>query len=216
MLHGEEDYGIKKCGEKMRRWLFLFIKRTFDIVLSSILLLLLLPFFPILAFIIKYQSPGPLFFLQERTGLNGRTFMMYKFRSMHINDESHSLQATHNDPRKYPFGHFMRRMSIDELPQLFNILKGDMSLIGPRPHMLAHTVEYTHQIPYYMERHAVKPGLTGWAQVKGWRGPTPELWQMEGRVMCDLWYVDHQSLWVDIKILFLTVKIVLFPDEGAT
>ena len=82
--------------------------------------------------------------------------------------------------------------------------------------MLAHTTMYTRQIPYYMERHAVKPGLTGWAQVKGWRGPTPELWQMEGRVMCDLWYVDHQSLWVDIKILFLTVKIVLIPDEGAT
>ena len=196
--------------------MYLFFKRAFDIMLSGFLLLMLLPFFPILAFIIKYQSPGSLFFKQERTGLNGKTFVMYKFRSMHINDESHLRQATHDDPRKFPFGRIMRKMSIDELPQLFNILRGDMSLIGPRPHMLAHTVEYTRQIPYYMERHAVKPGLTGWAQVKGWRGPTPELWQMEGRVMCDLWYVDHQGLWVDIKILFLTVKIVLFPDEGAT
>jgi len=200
----------------MTKRMYLFFKRAFDIMLSGFLLLMLLPFFPILAFIIKYQSPGSLFFKQERTGLNGKTFVMYKFRSMHINDESHLRQATHDDPRKFPFGRIMRKMSIDELPQLFNILRGDMSLIGPRPHMLAHTVEYTRQIPYYMERHAVKPGLTGWAQVKGWRGPTPELWQMEGRVMCDLWYVDHQGLWVDIKILFLTVKIVLFPDEGAT
>ena len=198
-----------------KRWYLLF-KRAFDIMVACMLLLLLLPLFPLLAFIIKYQSPGSLFFKQERTGLNGKTFVMYKFRSMHINDESHLRQATHDDPRKFPFGRIMRKMSIDELPQLFNILKGDMSLIGPRPHMLAHTTMYTRQIPYYMERHAVKPGLTGWAQVKGWRGPTPELWQMEGRVMCDLWYVDHQSLWVDIKILFLTVKVVLFPDEGAT
>nr|MCR5083614.1 sugar transferase [Parasporobacterium sp.] len=131
--------------------------RGLDIIVSTVVLLLLLPFFPIIAFIIKYQSPGPLFFSQERTGLDGKTFRMYKFRSMHVNDEANTVQATLNDPRKFPFGKIMRRTSIDELPQLYNILKGDMSLIGPRPHMLAHTEYYSKMIPYYMDRHQVKP-----------------------------------------------------------
>ncbi len=189
--------------------------RGLDIIVSSVVLLLLLPFFPIIAFIIKYQSPGPLFFGQERTGLNGKTFRMYKFRSMHVNDEANTVQATLNDPRKFPFGKIMRRTSIDELPQLYNILKGDMSLIGPRPHMLAHTEYYTKMIPYYMDRHKVKPGVTGWAQVKGWRGDTPELWMMEGRVLRDIWYVEHRSAGLDLYILVLTVKAVLFPAKGA-
>ncbi len=189
--------------------------RGLDIVVSLIALILLMPFFPIVAFIIKYQSPGPLFFSQERTGLNGKTFRMYKFRSMHVNDEANRVQATLNDPRKFPFGKVMRRTSIDELPQLYNILRGDMSLIGPRPHMLAHTDYYSKMIPYYMERHAVKPGLTGWAQVMGWRGDTPELWMMEGRVIRDIWYIEHKSVWLDIRILFMTVGAVLFPAKGA-
>ncbi len=190
-------------------------RRALDILVSTVVLLLLLPFFPIIAFIIKYQSPGPLFFGQERTGLNGKTFRMYKFRSMHVNDEANTVQATLNDPRKFPFGKIMRRTSIDELPQLYNILKGDMSLIGPRPHMLAHTEYYSKLIPYYMDRHRVKPGVTGWAQVKGWRGDTPELWMMEGRVLRDIWYVEHRSAWLDLYILVLTVKAVLFPAKGA-
>ncbi len=189
--------------------------RGLDIVVSLIALIVLLPFFPIIAFIIKYQSPGPLFFAQERTGLNGKTFKMYKFRSMHVNDDANRVQATLNDPRKFPFGKIMRRTSIDELPQLINILKGDMSLIGPRPHMLAHTDYYSKMIPYHLERHAVKPGLTGWAQVMGWRGDTPELWMMEGRVIRDIWYIEHLSIWLDIKILWLTVGAVLFPAKGA-
>ena len=183
--------------------------------MSLVVLVLFLPFFPIIAFIIKYQSPGPLFFNQERTGLNGRTFKMYKFRSMHVNDDANRVQATLNDPRKFPFGKIMRKASIDELPQIYNVLVGDMSLIGPRPHMLAHTEYYSRLIPYYMDRHAVKPGLTGWAQVTGWRGDTPELWMMEGRVIRDIWYIEHRSIWLDIKILFLTVRAVLFPAKGA-
>ncbi len=194
---------------------YIIFHRGIDIVVSLIALILLLPFFPIIAFIIKYQSPGPLFFAQERTGLNGKTFKMYKFRSMHVNDDANRVQATLNDPRKFPFGKIMRRTSIDELPQLINILKGDMSLIGPRPHMLAHTEYYSKMIPYYMERHAVKPGLTGWAQVMGWRGDTPELWMMEGRVIRDIWYVEHKSIWLDVRILWLTVGAVLFPAKGA-
>jgi len=189
--------------------------RGLDIVVSLIALVFLLPIFPVVAFIIKYQSPGPLFFSQERTGLNGKTFRIYKFRSMHVNDTAHTQQATHNDPRKYPFGKFMRRTSIDELPQIYNVLTGDMSLIGPRPHMLAHTDYYSTHIPYYMERHAVRPGLTGWAQVKGWRGDTPELWMMEGRVIRDIWYIEHRSIGLDLKILVLTVGSVLFPAKGA-
>ncbi len=189
--------------------------RGLDIIISLIAIILLLPFFPIIAFIIKYQSPGPLFFGQERTGLNGKTFKMYKFRSMHVNDEANRVQATRNDPRKFPFGRIMRITSIDELPQLYNVLVGDMSLIGPRPHMLAHTEYYSKLIPYYMDRHAVKPGITGWAQVKGWRGDTPELWMMEGRVLRDIWYVEHRSILLDITILILTVKAVLIPAKGA-
>ncbi len=202
-------------NSKASHIVYSIFRRTLDILLSSVVLLLLLPFFPIIAFIIKYQSPGPLFFGQERTGLNGKTFRMYKFRSMHVNDEANTVQATLNDPRKFPFGKIMRRTSIDELPQLYNILKGDMSLIGPRPHMLAHTEYYSKLIPYYMDRHKVKPGVTGWAQVKGWRGDTPELWMMEGRVLRDIWYVEHRSAWLDLYILVLTVKAVLFPAKGA-
>ncbi len=194
---------------------FKMFHRGLDIIVSLIVLFLVLPFFPIVAFIIKYQSPGPLFFSQERTGLNGKTFKMYKFRSMHVNDQSNTAQATLNDPRKFPFGKIMRKMSIDELPQIYNVLIGDMSLIGPRPHMLAHTEYYSRLIPYYMDRHAVKPGITGWAQVMGWRGDTPELWMMEGRVLRDIWYIEHLSIWLDIKILWLTVGAVLFPAKGA-
>ena len=195
--------------------LFNIFHRGLDILVSLVILVLFLPFFPIIAFIIKYQSPGPLFFNQERTGLNGRTFKMYKFRSMHVNDDANRVQATLNDPRKFPFGKIMRKTSIDELPQIYNVLVGDMSLIGPRPHMLAHTEYYSRHIPYYMDRHAVKPGLTGWAQVTGWRGDTPELWMMEGRVIRDIWYIEHRSIWLDIKIIFLTVGAVLFPAKGA-
>ena len=195
--------------------MFNIFHRGLDIFVSLVILLLFLPFFPIIAFIIKYQSPGPLFFNQERTGLNGRTFKMYKFRSMHVNDDAHRVQATLNDPRKFPFGKIMRKTSIDELPQIYNVLIGDMSIIGPRPHMLAHTDYYSKHIPYYMERHAVKPGLTGWAQVKGWRGDTPELWMMEGRVIRDIWYIEHRSISLDIKIIFLTFGALLFPAKGA-
>lgn len=195
--------------------MFNIFHRGLDILVSLVILVLFLPFFPIIAFIIKYQSPGPLFFNQERTGLNGRTFMMYKFRSMHVNDDANRVQATLNDPRKFPFGKIMRKTSIDELPQIYNVLVGDMSLIGPRPHMLAHTEYYSRHIPYYMDRHAVKPGLTGWAQVTGWRGDTPELWMMEGRVIRDIWYIEHRSIWLDVKIIFMTFGALLFPAKGA-
>ena len=192
-----------------------FIKRVFDIVMSTIFLIPTAFILPILWIIIKIQSPGPLFFKQKRTGLDGKEFEMLKFRSMHVNKDADRLQATKDDPRKYPFGNFMRKANVDELPQFWNVLKGDMSIVGPRPHMLLHTEMYSQLIDKYMVRHFVKPGVTGWAQVTGFRGETKELWQMEGRVKRDIWYMEHWSIWLDIRIVWLTIKTIFVPDKNA-
>ena len=191
------------------------IKRTFDIVLSLVFLIPTAILFPFVYVIIKLQSPGPIFFKQARTGLDGRDFNMLKFRSMHVNKDADRLQATKDDPRKYPFGNFMRKSNIDELPQFLNVLKGDMSIVGPRPHMLAHTEQYSQLIDKYMVRHFVKPGLTGWAQVTGFRGETKELWQMEGRVKRDIWYIEHWSIWLDFRIIWMTAKTIFIHDKNA-
>ena len=192
-----------------------FIKRAFDVVLSGLFLLCSLPVWPIVWIVMKLQSPGPLFFKQARTGLDGKEFMMYKFRSMHVNADADKVQATEDDPRKYPFGNLMRKTNIDELPQFWNVLKGDMSIVGPRPHMLLHTEMYSQLIDKYMVRHFVKPGVTGWAQVTGFRGETKELWQMEGRVKRDIWYMEHWSIWLDIRIIWMTAKTIVIPDKNA-
>ena len=191
------------------------IKRFFDIVLSLVFLIPTAILFPFVYVIIKLQSPGPIFFKQARTGLDGRDFNMLKFRSMHVNKDADRLQATKDDPRKYPFGNFMRKSNIDELPQFLNVLKGDMSIVGPRPHMLAHTEQYSQLIDKYMVRHFVKPGLTGWAQVTGFRGETKELWQMEGRAKCDIWYIEHWSIWLDFRIIWMTAKTIFIHDKNA-
>ena len=191
------------------------LKRTFDIVMSLFFLIPTAVIFPFIWLIIKIQSPGPIFFKQARTGIDGKTFYVLKFRSMHVNKDADKLQATKNDPRKYPFGNFMRKSNIDELPQFINILKGDMSFVGPRPHMLAHTEQYSALITKYMVRHFVKPGLTGWAQVTGFRGETKELWQMEGRVKRDIWYMEHWSIWLDIRIIWMTFKTIFIHDKNA-
>jgi putative colanic acid biosynthesis UDP-glucose lipid carrier transferase len=192
-----------------------FVKRTFDVVLSLIFLIPTFLIMPFIWLIMKIQSPGPMFFKQLRTGLDGKDFEMLKFRSMHVNADADKVQATKDDPRKYPFGNFMRKANIDELPQFLNVLKGDMSIVGPRPHMLAHTEQYSQLIDKYMVRHFVKPGVTGWAQVTGFRGETKELWQMEGRVKRDIWYMEHWSIWLDIRIIWLTVKSMFIHDENA-
>ena len=193
------------------------IKRIFDIVMSSFALLCILPFLPIIAYMIKKQSPnGPVFFKQPRTGQDGKNFYCYKFRSMHPNkDESGLVQATKDDPRKFPFGDLMRKTSIDELPQFWNVLKGDMSIVGPRPHPVALNEEYVKLIDKYIVRHFVKPGVTGYAQVTGFRGETEELWQMEGRIKRDIWYMEHWSFWLDIRIIWWTVKQIILKDEQA-
>ena len=191
------------------------LKRLFDIVMSILFLIPTALFLPIIWIVMKIQSPGPIFFKQLRTGLDGKNFYCYKFRSMHVNADADKVQATKDDPRKYPFGNFMRKANIDEFPQFWNVLKGDMSIVGPRPHMLAHTEQYSALIDKYMVRHFVKPGVTGWAQVTGFRGETKELWQMEGRVKRDIWYMEHWSIWLDIRIIWLTVKTIFVHDKNA-
>lgn len=194
-----------------------FVKRLFDIVTSSVALLFIMPLLPIVAFMIKRQSPkGGIFFKQPRTGLDGKNFFCYKFRSMHPNkDESGLVQATKDDPRKFPFGDLMRKTSIDELPQFLNVFKGDMSIVGPRPHPVALNEKYSELIDKYMVRHFVKPGITGWAQVTGFRGETEELWQMEGRIKQDIWYMENWSFWLDLRIMWLTVKQIILKDKQA-
>jgi len=156
---------------------------------------------------VKLSSPGPVLFRQSRHGWNGKPFQMLKFRSMIVHEEAagHITQAQRGDERITVFGALMRRTSLDELPQLFNVLIGDMSMVGPRPHAIAHNHLYCQKIDGYMLRHKVKPGITGWAQVNGWRGETDTLEKMETRIEYDLWYIEHWSLWLDMKILLLTL-----------
>lgn len=191
------------------------VKRLFDIVFSLIACILLLPFIPIIGLIILCQSRGPIFFKQERTGLNGKTFLCYKFRSMHVNSDANTKQATKDDPRKFAFGEFMRKTNIDELPQFFNVLVGDMSVVGPRPHMVYHTEHYRKLIDKYMVRHFSRPGITGWAQVTGFRGETKELWQMEERIRRDIWYIENWSFWLDLKIILMTFTSFFKHDKNA-
>lgn len=191
------------------------IKRTFDLVVSAFACLCLLPFIPIIALIIKMQSPGAVFFIQERTGFEGHPFKCYKFRSMYTNANANTEQATKDDPRKFPFGNLMRRTNIDELPQFWNVLKGDMSIVGPRPHMLHHTEVYSGLIDKYMVRHFCKPGITGLAQVTGYRGETKELWQMQKRVELDIWYIEHWSFMLDLRIILKTAYSIIVPDKHA-
>lgn len=181
------------------------VKRIFDIVFALLMIVVLAPVWVVLAIWIAVTSPGGIFFRQKRTGYKGREFNMLKFRSMYVNADADTKQAEGDDPRITAVGRFLRRSSLDELPQLWNVVTGDMSVIGPRPHMLVHTEYYAARIPDYMRRHDMRPGLTGYAQVKGFRGATPTLKDMEDRVKADLEYIDRFSLWLDLKIFTLTI-----------
>jgi putative colanic acid biosynthesis UDP-glucose lipid carrier transferase len=186
----------------LRGW----FKRLEDVVLALMILLLVgLPMI-VFAAIIRLSSQGPALFRQKRYGLDGKKILVYKFRTMRVcEDDDHIAQATRYDTRITPFGGFLRRTSLDELPQLFNVLRGDMSIVGPRPHAVIHNEIYRKLIKGYMLRHKVKPGITGWAQVNGWRGETDTVFKMEQRVKCDIWYIHHWSLWLDLKIILLTL-----------
>ncbi len=192
------------------------LKRAFDVVVSLLFLCTLFPvIFLMVGVIIKITSPGPIFFCQKRNGLNNKEFWCYKFRSMKVNREADTRQATADDPRKTKFGDFMRRTNIDELPQFINVLLGNMSIVGPRPHMLKHTEEYSQIINKYMVRHFIKPGITGWAQVTGFRGETRRPEEMEGRVKADIWYMEHWSFLLDLYILYKTLTNALHKDKKA-
>ena len=193
-----------------------FIKRAFDIVFSGLFLCTLFPIiFVIVAIITKITMPGPIFFKQKRNGLNDEEFFCYKFRSMKVNADADKVQATKDDPRKTKWGNIMRKTSIDELPQFINVFKGEMSVVGPRPHMLKHTEEYSKLIDKYMVRHFVKPGVTGWSQVTGFRGETKELKDMEGRIRGDIWYIEHWTFWLDMYIIFKTVANAVHGEKNA-
>lgn len=185
-------------------------KRSFDILASAIFLCTIYPFVLLFVWIgTTISSPGPLYFKQKRTGYNGKSFNIYKFRSMKVNADADKLQATKDDPRKTKFGDFLRRSSIDELPQFINVLKGEMSIVGPRPHMEYHTDLYSDLIDNYMVRHLAKPGITGWAQVSGCRGETKTTEEMADRVEHDIWYIENWTPLLDFEILLRTVWQVL-------
>jgi putative colanic acid biosynthesis UDP-glucose lipid carrier transferase len=191
------------------------LKRLMDVFVSAVALLVLAIPMLVIAAIVKRSSPGPVFYRQKRYGLDGCEIKIWKFRTMRVCEaDSEITQATKDDPRVTPTGEFLRRTSLDELPQLFNVLNGEMSLVGPRPHANVHNEQYRTQIQGYMLRHKVKPGITGWAQVNGWRGETDTLDKMEGRVEYDHQYIREWSIWMDIKILFRTLSVA-FSDEKA-
>ncbi|NWG71968.1 MAG: undecaprenyl-phosphate glucose phosphotransferase [Parvularculaceae bacterium] len=191
------------------------IKTAEDRLLGAIALVIASPVLLVIAALIKLQDGGPVFFRQRRHGFNHEVFNIYKFRTMTVAEDGDEVkQAVRNDPRITPIGAFLRRYSLDELPQLINVLKGEMSLVGPRPHALAHNHAYAQAIENYSGRHKMKPGLTGWAQVNGYRGETSENELMAERVKYDLDYIDNWSLWFDLKIMALTVAAVLFPKNA--
>lgn len=185
-------------------------KRVLDVIGAALALLLLSPVLALATIAILADSKGPLVFCQRRIGLNGHAFAIYKFRSMHVlEDGDDVVQAHEGDARITRAGRILRRLSIDELPQLFNVLKGEMSLVGPRPHAAAHDEYYGARISNYASRHQAKPGITGWAQVHGARGATPTLDIMQARIDLDAWYVANASIWLDLKILARTPLEVL-------
>jgi putative colanic acid biosynthesis UDP-glucose lipid carrier transferase len=191
------------------------VKRISDIVLASVILVLIAPLMLALAIGVKLSSPGPVIFRQRRNGLDGEEIWVYKFRSMTTQDNGPVVkQATRDDPRITPFGRFIRRTSLDELPQFLNVLQGRMSIVGPRPHAVAHNELYSQTIKAYMVRHKVRPGITGWAQVNGLRGETDTVEKMRARVEYDIEYLRTWSLWMDIKIILRTVKVAFFNSQA--
>jgi len=188
-----------------RRRSFLVVKRTIDILVSLIITLLILSWLlPLLAILIKIDSKGPVFFKQKRTGYKGRTFNCFKLRTMQVNPTAHDLQAALNDPRITRMGKFLRSSNLDELPQFINVLIGDMSIVGPRPHMLKDSEYFAELFPGYYNRYLVEPGITGLAQINGFRGPTPNVRSVYKRLQWDLYYVEHATTGMDIRIILLT------------
>ena len=193
-----------------------FAKRFFDVFFSLLVIIFILSWlYPIIGLIIKLQSPGPIIFKQLRSGENNEPFWCYKFRSMRVNSDSDKIQATKHDKRVTKFGQFIRKTSLDELPQFFNVLMGQMSVVGPRPHMLNHTKEYNAITENFMVRHFVKPGITGLAQIRGLRGEITDMKYIQERINMDIEYLENWNLIADIKICFLTFYFIVKGDENA-
>jgi Undecaprenyl-phosphate glucose phosphotransferase len=191
------------------------VKRILDLVLAALALLMLSPLLLITSLAIKLDSPGPVIFRQRRRGFNGQEFAIYKFRTMKVLEDGPTIrQVQRNDDRVTSLGRLLRASSIDELPQLLNVLAGEMSLVGPRPHALAHDDEYSNSIDSYALRHHVKPGITGWAQIHGFRGPTGDVALMKQRIQLDLWYINNWSFWLDLRIMASTCLEVLRPRNA--
>ncbi|MHB8209251.1 exopolysaccharide biosynthesis polyprenyl glycosylphosphotransferase [Mucilaginibacter sp.] len=192
------------------------MKRIFDVVISSFIVLFILSWLlPILAILIKIDSLGPVFFTQARSGKNNVPFKVIKLRTLKENPEADRLQVTRNDLRITRLGHFLRKTNLDELPQFFNVLTGDMSIVGSRPHMLKHTEEYSKIYNNYMVRHFTKPGITGWAQVNGYRGEIKKPEQLKKRIEHDIWYMENWNIWLDFKIVYLTILKTIGGDKNA-
>jgi putative colanic acid biosysnthesis UDP-glucose lipid carrier transferase len=192
------------------------IKRLFDIIIAIMVNIFILSWLiPVIGLLIRLESKGPVFFIQKRTGYDNHEFNCLKFRSMYINNEANKSQATKDDIRTTKIGKFLRKTNLDEMPQFINVLKGDMSIVGPRPHMIAHTEYYSKEIEMYMVRQYVLPGITGWAQVMGCRGETKKEEDMARRVHYDIWYLENWTIWLDIKIIVLTIIQVIKGDPKA-
>lgn len=192
-----------------------FLKRSVDIFLGTVLALVILPWMlPIVAVLIKIDSKGPVFFVQKRTGLHKKSFACLKFRTMVVNDQSDRLEVQPNDKRITKLGHFLRKYHIDEAPQILNVIVGDMSLVGPRPHMLRHTVLYSRVVKDYHERHRVKPGITGLAQMRGYHGTIKDRNDLYNRFYSDIEYIENWSVWRDMNIFYRTVIKILKSFNG--
>jgi putative colanic acid biosynthesis UDP-glucose lipid carrier transferase len=191
-------------------------KRLFDVVFSLFVIVFILSWLiPLMAILIKLDSKGPVFFIQLRSGKSNQPFKCFKFRSLRVNTEAHTHQVTRGDQRITKLGRFMRKSNIDELPQFINVFLGDMSIVGPRPHMLKHTQDFSHLYKQYMIRHFVKPGLTGWAQVHGFRGEIRDNKLLRKRIEHDIWYMENWSLWLDVKIILMTIYVTVLGDKNA-
>ena len=191
-------------------------KRALDMAVSFFVVVFILSWLiPLLGLLIYLESKGPIIFSQMRTGKNNKGFRCYKFRSMRVNNESDEKQATKNDSRITKIGRFIRKTSLDEFPQFINVLKGEMSLVGPRPHMVKHTSDYSKIVDQFMIRQFLKPGITGWAQINGYRGEITDPEQIKMRVVSDLWYLENWNIWLDVRIIFLTVYKVFKGDDKA-
>jgi len=208
--------GINKSVSSSKYNYYLVSKRIVDLVIAAVSIILILAWLiPILGIFIKLTSPGPILFLQQRTGKNGRPFRCYKLRTMQHSSTNKFEQASRNDPRVTSVGKVLRKTNLDEFPQLINVLIGDMSIVGPRPHAIQHDAQYWQVIPDYRERYAVKPGITGLAQVRGCRGETPRIVDMRHRVRFDKWYINNRSLRLDILICWWTIKNMFGEDKKA-